>query len=285
MPGIIKRVVRRVARKMLSLTQESVAAQELPLHGYEKNRMDIKGVDYLGDEDLKELNNILPWRAFVVDSNGRRVGNYAWTGKRSDPQPIPDRRHQLLQDRISLKDRSVLEIGCFEGIHTISLCRLAKTVVAIDSRIENVVKTIVRTSLFGYNPSVLKCDVEIWDAPIEALKADVCHHIGVLYHLKDPVQHLVKLSSFINDALLLDTHIAVPGDQLATYQSGGKDYAYRFYGEGGKTDVFSGMYDHSKWLLLDDLKSVLTSCGFKTIEVLEERAERNGPRILLFAKK
>jgi tRNA (mo5U34)-methyltransferase len=139
--------------------------------------------------------------------------------------------------------------------------------------------------MFGAHPTVFKCDIEKWDAPMDWMKADACHHFGVLYHLKDPVDHLIKLSPLVKDALLLDTHIAVPGDELREYQSSGKTYRYRFYGEGGKKDVFAGMYDHAKWLLLDDLKGVLMDAGFRKIDLLEERRERNGPRILLLAQK
>jgi hypothetical protein len=261
------------------------ATPSIPLKGYEENLVPISFVDYLSDGELMELNDILTWKAFVADSNGRRFGNLAWAGKRNTPQSIPDPRHKLLDDRVPLATKKVLEIGCFEGIHTISLCRLAKDVVAIDSRIENVVKTMVRCSLFNEKPTVFKCDVEQWEVPDEWLKADVCHHIGVLYHLKDPVAHLQKLSGVIHDAVFLDTHIALPGDKLETYQVGGKTYSYKYYGEGGKKDVFSGMHDHAKWLLLDDLKGILSSAGFSKIEVLQERAERNGPRVLLLATK
>jgi 2-polyprenyl-3-methyl-5-hydroxy-6-metoxy-1,4-benzoquinol methylase len=276
-------IIRRFVKSRINRSPE--VTPSIPLKGYQENLVSIPFVDYLSDDELMELNHILTWKAFVADSSGRRFGNLAWAGKRGTPQFIPDPRHKLLNDRVPLATKKVLEIGCFEGIHTTSLCRLAKDVVAIDSRIENVVKTIVRCGLFNVKPSVFKCDVEQWDVPDEWLKADVCHHIGVLYHLKDPVAHLQKLSRVIQDAVFLDTHIAVPSDQLETYQVAGKTYSYKHYTEGGKKDVFSGMYDHAKWLLLDDLKGVLSSAGFSKIEVLEERAERNGPRVLLLATK
>ncbi len=254
-----------------------------PLKGFEQERNEIPLVDPLSDQDLTELNALLDWNCFVVDAHGRRFGNVAWSGKRDRPEKTHDPRHQLLQDRIDLSGRHVLEIGCFEGIHTIGLCRLAGRVTAVDARMENVVKTIVRTAMFNYRPEVFKCDVENWQHQLGRLQADVCHHIGVLYHLKDPVTHLSDVARITREALLLDTHIAQPGQATEHYQVNGKSYLYRKHGEG--KDVFSGMYDHAKWLTLPTIEAVLREGGFSSTEVLEHREERNGPRVLLFARK
>ena len=96
------------------------------------------------------------WNCFVVDSNGRRFGNQAYQNKRSQPQTIPDKRILLMDEYFSLADKHVLEVGCFEGIHTIGLSKYANRVTAVDSRIENIVKTIVRCSLFGFHPTIFK---------------------------------------------------------------------------------------------------------------------------------
>jgi hypothetical protein len=157
---------------------------------------------------------------------------------------------------------------------------LAAKVTAVDSRIENVVKTIVRTAMFNYHPTVFKCDVENWESQFPLLQADVCHHIGVLYHLKDPVKHLQGLGKITKEAILLDTHYAHPEEATEQYEVGGKHYAYKKYGEG--KDVFSGMYDHAKWLPLNSILEILNNQGFKHQEVLEKRDERNGPRVLLY---
>lgn len=272
--------------KSIFVKKKSVPAKtEIPFSGYSENRIQIPLIDYLSDGELRAVNSILQWKAFVVDTHGRRFGDMAWKGKRATPQLIPEPRHQTLNDRISLKDKTVLEIGCFEGIHTISLCQLGAHVIAIDSRMENVVKTMVRCGFFNVKPTVFQCDVEAWNIDTTLLQADVCHHIGVLYHLKDPIAHLKKLSALISQGIFLDTHIASPTDTLDTYTSEGKEYQYKKYKEGGLKDVFSGMYDHAKWLLLSDLTALLKECGFSHVELIEERAERNGPRVLLFARK
>ena len=251
---------------------------------YEEGRHETPFVDGLTDEDLAHLNSLLPWSCFTVDANGRPFGAAAWEGKRSDPQPLPDRRIELFDERYNLGGRSVLEVGCFEGVHTIALCERARDVTAIDGRIENVVKTIVRCAFFDKRPTVFTHDIERSDPGDPRLRADLCHHMGVLYHLSDPVTHLRQLGEWTGHALMLDTHYVNPEDVDGEYESGGRSYPYRRFGE-ARADPFSGMVDHSKWLRLDDIVGTLKEAGFANVDVAEERQERNGPRLLLFAEK
>ena len=252
-----------------------------PARGYTMNLNEIPLVDSLSDADLTELNEILDWKSFVADRHGRRVGNVAWAGKRTDPQAIPDPRIVLLDEQFKLADKHVLEIGCFEGNHTLGLARYAKRVTAVDGRIANVVKTIVRCALFDVHPTVFKCDVEARPLRIDDLRADVVHHVGVLYHLLDPVRHLQDLGAIARVGLMLDTHYALDGEATDRYVVDGKEYRYRRYREFGLRDPFSGMHDHSKWLRLDDILALLAGVGLSEVRVLQTREERNGPRVLM----
>jgi tRNA (mo5U34)-methyltransferase len=239
----------------------------------------------LSDEELKWLNSALNWNCFTVDQKGRRFGDAAWSGKRSSPQEIPDHRILLMDKHFKLSDKHVLEIGCFEGIHTIGLSMFAKKVTAIDSRIENVVKTIVRCAMFGCSPVVFKHDVEEQSAKTSMPEVDVVHHVGVLYHLRDPVGHLIELGRCCRSGIMLDTHYCQEEEARDEYEVGGKCYRYKNYRESGYQDVFSGMYDHAKWLRLDDIRTVLREAGFGKVDIHETRQERNGPRVLLFAER
>ena len=76
------------------------------------------------DEDLDEVNNMLDWHAGTLLPDGRLLGRLERTpGKRTRPDTVPDERIILLNRRVPLRGRSVLEIGCFEGIHTLGLCQ------------------------------------------------------------------------------------------------------------------------------------------------------------------
>jgi SAM-dependent methyltransferase len=241
-------------------------------------------VDELSEQDLERLNGLLPWQCFTVDTHGRPFGGVAWEGKRTEPQPVPDPRIERMDEHFGLEHRHVLEVGCFEGVHTIALCDRARSVTAVDARVENVVKTIVRCGLFDRHPTVFTCDVERDDLPRERLRADVCHHVGVLYHLADPVRHLKRLVPLLGTGLMLDTHFATPDEVDARYEVDGTEFAVRRYREAGRADPFSGMQAEARWLLLDDLERVLAAEGF-VIDLAETREERNGARVLLFATR
>lgn len=277
---VLKNTLKSYRRK----SRRRAAEKALPLRGFEPSSEAIDYLDRLTDTELAQLNQILNWNAFVVDSQGRRFGSAAWEGKRTEPQLVPDPRIKQLHDRLDLSNKHVLEVGCFEGIHTAGLLRFAKSATAVDSRLENVVKTIVRCAFFGYRPTVFVCNVE---DPIDTslLEADVLHHVGVLYHLKDPVAHLIDIAQFIRVGMLLDTHYCLEDEATETYESRGVKYRYKRFTESGASDVFSGMYDHSKWLTLDSISGILREAGFTNTEVLETRVERNGPRVMLIVRR
>lgn len=239
----------------------------------------------LSDNELMRLNGLLPWQAYTVDSNGGRFGNLAWRSKRESPSLLPDPRIVEMNKRFGLRDARILEIGCFEGIHTAGLCQYSHNVTAIDARIEHVVKTIVRCAMFGFHPTVFVYDVESQNGSKNLFEADFGHHVGVLYHLQDPVSHLHSFISLIKTGFMLDTHYANPDETDKVYRINGKEFHYKNYVEFGREEPFSGIYDHSKWLLLDDIISVVQKGGFNNIDIAEKRQEWNGPRVLLFASR
>jgi hypothetical protein len=220
-----------------------------------------------------------------VDGRGRRVGNVPWHGPSRAPERIPNKRTRRMHEAFNLRDRTVLEVGCFEGAHTLGLCRLGARVTAIDSRVENVVKTIVRTACFDERPRVFVCDVERRPLPTALLGAEFCHHVGVLYHLADPVTHLLELGPLISDGILLDTHYAAEGTATEQYVVGGETFAYQRYGEFGYDDVWSGMFDHSKWLPLETLLALLGRVGFDRVVSVETHVGSQGARATILAEK
>lgn len=242
--------------------------------------IDMTLIDSLSDEELERLNDLLPWQCFVLDGKGREFGRPASERKRSSAQPIPDRRIVMLDQRFDLSDKTVLELGCFEGVHTIALARKAKRVVAVDVRIENVVKTMVRCGLFGVSPSIARWNVEE-DPPFDP-SCDILHHVGVLYHLLDPVKHLAAVLPRVRVGIMLDTHVA-PDAPLEPYTSQGREYSCFVYRE--QESPFSGAYPTARWMRLDDICELLREYGFADLEVAERRAERNGPRVLIFARR
>ncbi len=267
--------------RIRSSKQKEIA---LPLCGFPPNTTVPGFVNMLSDEELMELNELLPWHCFTTDSHGRRFGRPAGATKRNLPQELPDRRIVMMNQRFDLADKHVLEIGCFEGVHTIALAGYAAHVTAIDSRIGNIVKTMVRCGFHDVHPVVRKCNIED-AAEFSGFHADVVHHVGVLYHLKDPVSHVRALGKQAGIGVMLDTHYCHPEQAACTYIVDGKPFRYQRQGEHGCLDPFSGMYDHAKWLTLECLEALLKEAGFWSVDLAETRDERNGPRALIFARR
>ena len=77
----------------------------------------------------------------------------------------------------------MLEVGCFEGVHTIGLLSFTSTVVALDSRIENVTKTLARCAAYGVFPKTYVLNIDDEEQTSSLPEFEVLNHVGVLYHL------------------------------------------------------------------------------------------------------
>ena len=240
---------------------------------------------FLTDEELEELNRILPWGAMTVDQRGRGVGQVWSSDKRGLPSGLIDSRQSLFDKTFPLAGRHVMEIGCFEGIHTLGLLLLGARVTAVDGRIENVVKTLARLWAYGRSCEVALWNVEGEPPPVLPQAWEVLHHIGVLYHLSNPVEHLNQVLPRTGAGVLLDTHVA--SDELEaskSYVVDGAAYRFRHKPEPyADSSPFAGMRDHAKYLLLEDLVRLFAAHGFGDIRIVSDRDERNGRRVTLWA--
>jgi tRNA (mo5U34)-methyltransferase len=237
----------------------------------------------ISDQELDEINSLLPWHAGAPLPDGRLLGRLGTVpGKRLRPDRIPDKRIVRLDRVLPLAKLSILEVGCFEGIHTLGLRMFAGDVTAIDVRPVNVVKTLARLACHGVSAKVFQQDVERLDASFG--RFDLVFHCGVLYHLRNPVAHMMVLRHMCTH-LFLDTHVARDERRIKTIKCEGKSYYGAYHHEGGWNDPFSGRNDTSFWLTLASLEQLLHEGGFSIREMWELREERGGPRISLLATR
>jgi len=242
-------------------------------------------VSKLSDEQVLQLNSLLPWAAVTLDEQQRHIGSPWSDSKRATPQSLIDKRHVALNKIYPFAGKHILEVGCFEGIHTISCVSLGARVTAVEGRIENLLKTLTRLWCYDYSADVKRWDLEE-EAPADVPPNwDLLHHVGVLYHLSDPVRHLEHVLSRTNEAVLLDTHVATDAAAAnASYEVNGKAYAYYHHDE-NTSSPFAGVRDHAKWILLEDIEELLKEAGFNDIHMYSDRIERNGRRITMWAFK
>jgi tRNA (mo5U34)-methyltransferase len=244
--------------------------------------------------NLDRLNVMLPWSSYAMLGNGATLGS-AWSShKRASITAHPDPVVEALNRRLPLDGLSVLELGCFEGHHSLSLAAHCREVWAIDGRIENVVKTLVRVWLAGAETKITCNLLDLEKSTLRAQLAalgrtqpfDVVHHRGVLYHLSNPIANLAQCAEVCTGHLYLHTQIARDAQADAQAQHSGASYDVFRYKE-PKTHYapFAGITEYAQWLTESSLHRLLRDIGFASIDVLRLVEERNGLRIELIASR
>ncbi len=275
-------MLKRILKKIVKKNKSSV-----PLKNFQPSKLNRKSlVDSWTDSELILFNNSLNWNAFTTDGLGRRVGDSHSDIKRNTPQELPDSRIVALNQVYPLEKKNVLEIGCFEGIHSIGLASMGAKVLGIDSRIENIIKARMRSFAYSFDD----IDFKVLNLEKESLTSlgsgfHLVFNCGVLYHLIDPVTHLADVSKVCSNIMFLDTHIALEEEATEQYNTVLGNFKVKKYNEFGYKDVFSGMENYSYWLTEADLLKVLNELGFNFIETVYNKRERNGQRIRLYAHK
>jgi 2-polyprenyl-3-methyl-5-hydroxy-6-metoxy-1,4-benzoquinol methylase len=244
--------------------------------------------------NLERLDAMLPWSSFN-ELPGKRTLGSAWSSqKRHTSAPFPDPLVVKLNQRMPLKGLKILELGCFEGHHSVSLARHAYEVWAIDGRIENVIKTLVRiwmaemerivaVNFLDLEQGTLKQQLELLGRK-EGF--DLVHHRGVLYHLSNPVSHLAQCAEISNKHIYLHTQIATPEQAKDKLIFKSKEYAvYRYREPKVQFAPFAGITTHAHWMTEVSLLELLRDLGFKHIDIIANVVERNGLRIELIASK
>ncbi|WP_374089716.1 tRNA 5-methoxyuridine(34)/uridine 5-oxyacetic acid(34) synthase CmoB [Methylomicrobium lacus] len=158
----------------------------------------------IGDEDrallLEILRELIPWRKGPYDLYGIPI----------DTEWRSDWKWNRLQDHISpLTHRLVLDVGCGSGYHCWRMLGAgAKTVVGIDPLLLNVVQFQLVKALHGPAPlHVLPFGIEALPADLKAF--DTVFSMGVLYHRRSPIEHLLELRGCLKPGgeLVLETLI------------------------------------------------------------------------------
>jgi hypothetical protein len=185
---------------------------------------------------------------------------------------------------VNLKDLTVLELGCYEGHHSVSLAQHAKHVTAIDGRIENVLKTMIKiwatkmetratSNLINLERENLKGQLKLAGL---ATGYDLIHHRGVLYHLSDPITNIMECAAVCRKYLYLHTQISKNDAATNVAERGKFRYHYFKYKEPRVAFApFAGICDYAMWLSKQSLMDLLKNAGFSKIRVLSEVEERN----------
>ena len=218
--------------------------------------LDADTVTIGSNNDLKEqqqtilksaLKSLHPWRK----------GPFELFGIKIDAEWRSDWKWQRIEKHISpLKNRMVLDVGCGNGYYCWRMLGAqAKLVVGIDPTLVNVMQFQLIRKLHGGEPPVFVLPLGIEDLPLGMKAFDSVFSMGVLYHRRSPIDHLLEL----RDCL-------VPGGELILE-------TLVIDGQLGEVLVPEDRYAKMRnvWFLpsCPTLLSWLKRCGFKNIRLVD----------------
>lgn len=195
--------------------------KHLPPLQADEIRLTADGVGVSGEhydtESLKaQLMRLHPWRK----------GPYQMHGLHIDTEWRSDWKWQRLAPHIRpLTHKLVLDVGCGNGYHL--WCMLgagAKRVIGIDPTLLSVAQFLAIKHFMGAWPAdVLPIGIEAMPSGLKAF--DTVFSMGVLYHRRSPLDHLLELKSLLKPGgeLVLETlvvegdpgHALLPADRYA----------------------------------------------------------------------
>lgn len=197
-----------------------------------------------------QLKSLRPWRK----------GPYGLFGIKIDAEWRSDWKWRRVENHISpLKHRLVLDIGCGNGYYCWRMLGAqAKLVVGIDPMLLNVIQFQSIRKLHGETPPIYVLPLGIEDLPYGLKAFDTVFSMGVLYHRRSPIDHLLELRDCLTPGgeLVLETLVI----------------------DGGLGEVLVPEHRYAKmrnvWFLpsCPTLMAWLSRCGFKDIRLIDVTA-------------
>ncbi len=188
---------------------------------------------------------------------------------------------------VDIKGKSILELGCLEGLHTLMLHLLgAKMIVAIEGREDNFIKSLMVKNAFHLDRStVMFGDIEeiLFILPASF---DICIALGVLYHLENPIETVYRIGELVG-TLFIWTHYSVdsyPAGEMVDVRFNNVVYRGKFVSE-DTNHYLSGIKKKSFWVFRDDVFRLLRDAGFMNIKLIKEEKYKGKPAMIILARK
>ncbi|MES9963828.1 MAG: tRNA 5-methoxyuridine(34)/uridine 5-oxyacetic acid(34) synthase CmoB [Candidatus Sedimenticola sp. 20ELBAFRAG] len=161
-------------------------------------------------ETLKQLEQLLqrlhPWRKGPFDIHGIRI----------DTEWRSDWKWDRLKTHISpLAGRTVLDVGCGNGYHCWRMIGAgAKLVIGIDPTQLFLAQYMAIRHFLGEHLPVYHLPIGIEHLPANLRAFDTVFSMGVLYHRRSPIDHLMELKACLRQGgeLVLETLVIEGGD-------------------------------------------------------------------------
>ena len=201
----------------------------------------------------QQLQRLIPWRK----------GPFNLFGLSIDAEWRSDLKWRRLQDKISpLSDRTVLDVGCGNGYYGWRMLGAgAKLVVGIDSTLKYVMqhRAVARYlphAPFDVLPFSLGAQASDGACPVlpqNGANFDTVFSMGVIYHRRDPMEHIRELSAFLhNEGELVLESLIIDEDHGDVLNPQGR---------------YAKMRNIRSIPSITTLKNWLSASGFTTIEL------------------
>lgn len=178
------------------------------------------------------------------------------------------------------KGKRILEIGPYEGGHTVAFCHGgAASVIAIEANPNAFVRCLITREVFGLHALFLYDDVHNWINGMmsQASKFDFVCANGVLYHQLNPAKLIHDLGNVTNTVLVWSQVATAtqPSNVEGNCVQGDNVYLGRVNTYGGQAPRYSGGPNPtSLWLYPDEMRRCFKDAGFKNI--IEKPCPANG---------
>jgi len=234
----------------------NAAVEQLPIPKNHNVQLDDEGFSIGQEGQLLEtermqmeqgLKDLFPWRKGPYDLFGLHL-NTEWRS---------DWKWERIKGHISpLKNRLVLDVGCGNGYHCWRILGSgARMVIGVDPVQLHVLQFQAVRRLYGSEAPIYVLPLTLEEIPEKTSIFDTVFSMGVLYHRRSPIDHLMDLRNRLRSGgeLVLETLV--------------------IEGEKGEVLVPEGRYARMRnvWFLpsCSTLVSWMTRCGFIDIRVVD----------------
>lgn len=208
------------------LEQWQTTIASLPAFSTTQRNLNADTVQIGMAEDLSEVDRI-ELKDRLKTLHPWRKGPYELYGIKIDAEWRSDWKWNRLENHISpLKHRLVLDVGCGNGYFCWRMLGAgAKLVVGIDPLLLNVIQFQFIRKLYGADPPIYVLPLGIENLPYGLKAFDTVFSMGVFYHRRSPIDHLLELrdclvpgGELILETLVIDGglgEVLVPKDRYA----------------------------------------------------------------------
>ena len=175
---------------------------------------------------------------------------------------------------------SVLEIGSFEGSHSLRLVQSPRidSVFGLEGRDFLVQRSKLIKAISGSEKmNFVQCDLETEDISSFG-RFDAAFCAGVLFLLSRPWQMIEKVAA-VTDNLFISTHYA------RTARESVEGFEGEYHKNGSFSDPLGGLSERSFWLTFESLAKALQKNGFQIINVQHFNDWGGYPMVDLFCSK